>query len=267
MASTLSAPAARRTGSLLVLGAALAGLAGCGAGVPNRLDFSDTEKVKVTEIVLTGGSGDVIVRTAPIAETRIKRTVSYRNATEPGATYRLAGTVLTVDTDCGSTCSVSYDIEAPAGVAVRGTLRSGDVHLTNVATADVEVSSGNVDVTGATGAVKVQARSGDLTVADVHGATQLVATSGDIIGTGLGGGSLSVEATSGDVDLTLSKPGSVTVKATSGNINLTVPTGAYNVNASASSGELVQVGIVDDPAAKNVLDVRATSGDVSVTQG
>jgi hypothetical protein len=267
MAPTLSAPAARRTGSLLVLGAALAGLAGCGAGVPNRLDFSDTEKVKVTEIVLTGGSGDVMVRTAAIAETRIKRAVSYRNAAEPGVTYRLAGTVLTVNTDCGSTCSVSYDIEAPVGVAVRGTLRSGDVHLANVATADIEVSSGNVDVTGATGAVKVRARSGDLTVTDVHGATQLVATSGDILGTGLGGGSLSVESTSGDVSLALSKPGSVTVRATSGDVNLTVPAGAYNVNATATSGEVAQVGIADDTTAKYVLDVRATSGDVSITQG
>ena len=208
MASTLPAPVTRRTGSLnlrrtgslIVVGAVAAAVAGCAGGVPNRLDFSDTEKVKVTEIVVTGGSGDVVVRTAAIAETRIKRVVRYRNG-EPGQTYRLDGTVLHVDTDCGDHCNVSYDIEAPTGVAVTGTLGSGDVALTNVAATDLLVNSGDVRVTGATGAVKLETHSGDIDVRDVHGVTQLTANSGNITGTNLGGAALAADVTSGDIDL------------------------------------------------------------------
>jgi hypothetical protein len=273
MASTHPAPVThrtgslnlRRTGSLIVVGAVAAAVAGCAGGVPNRLDFSDTEKVKVTEIVVSGGSGDVVIRTAAIAETRIKRMVRYRNA-EPGPTYRLDGTVLHVDTDCGDNCNVSYDIEAPTGVAVTGELGSGDVTVTNVASTDLMVNSGDVTVKGATGAVKLETHSGDIDVRDVHGATQLTASSGNITGTNLGGAALAADVTSGDIDLRLSKPGPATVKATSGDVSLMVPDGSYQVRASVSSGDK-NVTVPNDPAATNLLDVRATSGNLTIGRG
>jgi hypothetical protein len=271
MAPTLSPPLVLRAGSLLVAGVvvggvALTALAGCGSGVPTRLDFSDTEKVKVTEIVVTGGSGDVVVRTAPIAETRINRVLTYRDVHEPGATYRLAGTVLTVDTDCGRTCSVSYDIEAPAGVAVSGELGSGDVTMTNVGSTDLQVGSGDINLVGATGAVTLGTRSGDIRVRDLTGASQLSATSGDIDGSGLGGGAIVADAKSGNIQLKLSRPGSVTAKATSGDITLVVPDAAYQVRTSANSGDS-NVDVPNDAAGKFVLDVHANSGDVTVSRG
>lgn len=273
MASTLPASATyrtgslnlRRTGSLIVVGAVVAAVAGCAGGVPNRLDFSDTEKVKVTEIIVSGGSGDVVVRTAAIAETRIKRVVRYRN-TEPGPTYRLDGTVLHVDTDCGDNCNVSYDIEAPSGVAVTGELGSGDVSLTNVAATDLLVNSGDVTVAGATGAVKLETRSGDIAVRDVHGVTKLTARSGNITGTNVGGAALAADVTSGDIDLRLSKPGPATVKSTSGDVSLLVPAGSYQVRASVSSGDK-DVTVPNEPAATILLDVHATSGNVTIGRG
>jgi hypothetical protein len=260
------APLLVRVGGLVLIAVAATALTGCDGGVPTQLSFSDTEKVKVTEIVVTGGSGDVMVRTSAIGETRISRTVTYRGGQEPGVTYKLAGTVLNVDTRCGSNCSVSYDIEAPTGVAVRGSLGSGDVALTGVATADVTVGSGNVGVVGASGAVKVKTRSGNIVVQDLKGAAHLVATSGNIEGMGLGSGALIAEATSGDIELTLARPGPVTAKATSGNVGLMVPDGSYQVRTSAASGEQT-VDIPHDPAAKHLLDVRATSGDVRISRG
>ena len=260
------APLLLRVGGLVLIAVAATALTGCDGGVRTRLSFSDTEKVKVTEIVVTGGSGDVMVRTSAIGETRIRRAVTYRDGQEPGVTYRLTGTVLNVDTRCGSTCSVSYDIEAPTGVAVRGTLGSGEVSLIGVATADVTVGSGNVGVTGASGAVKLRTRSGNIVVQDLKGAAHLVATSGNIEGAGLGTGTLLAEATSGDIQLTLARPGPVTAKATSGNVALMVPDGSYQVRASAASGQQM-IDIPHDPAAKHLLDVRATSGDVRILRG
>ncbi len=260
------APLLGRIGGLALIAVAATALTGCDGGVPTQLTFSDTEKVKVTEIVVAGGSGDVMVRTSAIGETRIGRTVTYRDGQEPGATYKLTGTVLNVDTNCGSNCSVSYDIEAPTGVAVRGALGSGEIALTGVATADVTVGSGNVAVTEASGAVKARTRSGNIVVQDLKGAAHLVATSGNIEGMGLGSGALIAEATSGDIELTLSKPGPVTAKATSGNVGLMVPDGSYQVRTSATSGEQM-VDVPHDPAGKHLLDVRATSGDVRISRG
>jgi hypothetical protein len=255
-----------RVGGLVLIAVAATALAGCDGGVPTRLTFSDTEKVKVTEIVITGGSGDVMVRTSAIGETRIWRTVTYRDRQEPEATYKVTGTVLSVDTRCGGDCSVTYDIEAPTGVAVRGTLGSGEVSLTGVATADVTVGSGNVAVTAASGAVKARTRSGNIVVQDLKGAAHLTATSGNIEGMGLGSGAVVAEATSGDINLTLARPGPVTAKATSGSVALMVPDSSYQVRTSAASGEQ-SVDVPHDPAAKHLLDVRATSGDVRISRG
>ena len=247
---------------VLLAAASAAVLAGCG-GVGARLTFSDTEKVKVTEIVMTGGSGDVTVRTAAINETRINRIV-HHNA-DPGQTYRLDGTVLHIDTNCGHDCSVSYEIEAPTGVAVRGELRSGDVGLTGVGATDVTLTSGDIMVRGATGTVQAQSTSGDITVMDSKAAVTIQATSGDIRAMNVGGGPVSARVTSGDVDVKLTEANSVTAEANSGDVNVIVPAGSYRVGADTGSGDDRVVGIVNDPSAKNVINVHTGSGDATIS--
>jgi hypothetical protein len=253
---------ARRAGALTIIAVTTIALAGCG-GVGAKLTFNDTEKVKITEVDMTGGSGDITVKTSAINETRITRIV-HRNA-DPGKSYRVDGTVLHVNTDCGMNCSVSYEIEAPTGVAVVGKLSSGNVGLTDVASADVTVTSGNVAVNGATGAVKAQATSGDISVLGTKGPVSLRATSGDVRAVNLSGGPIEVVATSGDVDLNVAVPTSVNASASSGNVHLMIPGGSYRVDAAAGSGDTHIAGITDDQTAKNVLNLRAGSGDVDVT--
>ena len=77
------------------------------------MTYDDTEKAKITDIVLTGGSGDVTITTAPVTETTITRVI--RRSTNPGESYRLVGTTLNIDTTCGVDCSVTYEIKAPPG--------------------------------------------------------------------------------------------------------------------------------------------------------
>jgi hypothetical protein len=262
MAPNISAPLARRAGSVLVVGAAVAALAGCGNGVPTRLEFSDTEKGKITEIVVSGSSGTIAVSRSSTTETQIRRVVEYRGA-EPTATYTVTGSVLAIDTNCGHNCWVSYEIEAPAGVAVTGELGSGELTLSDVSTADVTVRSGNVDVSAASGAVSVVARSGNITVHDLLGAAKLVATSGNIEGTGLGAAAVVAETRSGNIELALTKAGSVTAKANSGNVRLAVPDGSYQVRSSARSGE-EQIDFISDATSKNLLDVATSSGNVEI---
>jgi Putative adhesin len=250
----------RRAGVVVLALVTTAALAACG-GIGARLTFTDTEKAKVTEIAMQGGSGDVTVHTAAVTETTIKRVVQH--SSDPGPSYRMDGTVLLIDTSCGPDCTVSYDIQAPAGVTVTGGVTSGDVRLTDVKSADVTLTSGDIMINGATAGVKAISRSGDMTVAGGKGPVTLQAGSGDVRAVDLAG-PVNARTNSGNVDVTLTTPASVTAQASSGDVRITVPAGAYQVRTDTGSGD-ASVGIADDPSATNVLDVRTRSGDVTIS--
>lgn len=255
---------ARRAGAVTLIAATTAALAACGNGIGARLTYDDTEQVKVSKIVLAGGSGDVTVTTAAVADTRIKRIVRS-NDSDPETSYTLAGTVLTIDTNCGPRCSISYEIQAPTGVAVTGRLGSGTIGLTDVATADVSVGSGDIYLQRATGAVSAKTGPGDIEAIGLRGPATLVAGSGDVRATDLAGGAaVRAQTSSGDVNVVLTEAASVTARAGSGDVELTVPEGPYQVKSQHGSGDTEMVGITNDPTAKLLLDVQAGSGDVRV---
>ncbi|BCJ51527.1 hypothetical protein Asp14428_30020 [Actinoplanes sp. NBRC 14428] len=262
----MTARLSRRAGALtLVAAAAAATLTGCDQGFgAAKLTFDDTEKVKITEVVVSGTRGDVSVRTAPIAETRIKRIVRSDGA-DPGVSYRLTGTSLAVDTSCGPNCRVSYDIEAPTGVAVRGELTSGGLNLVQVGSADVTVNSGEIHLDRITGRTTATARSGNIVAEGLAGPATLTTRSGNIDGTNLtGGNAITAEATSGNIELELMQPASVTARVSSGNVDLAVPPGAYRVAHHVGSGDF-ESDVSSDPKATAVLDVRAGSGNATIT--
>jgi hypothetical protein len=244
--------------------ATLVALAGCAALPQRRLDFSHTEQVKITEIVLRPGSGSLVVHTAPVSNVEVKRVVRY-GGDEPGPTYRVEGTVLTLDTDCGWRCSVSYTIRAPQGVAVRGENGSGDIELNDVAQADVKVGSGSITVTRAAGAVKAQTGSGDVTVAESAGPVWVRTGSGSVEGVSLGAAGVDATTGSGDISLTLNSPGPVRARAGSGSVELTVPAGAYRLSTRTGSGSM-DVRIPSDPGAPHLLDIETGSGDITLSQ-
>ncbi|RZU52614.1 putative adhesin [Krasilnikovia cinnamomea] len=249
----------RRAGAFTLMFAAAAALSGCG-GIGAQLTFHDVEKVKVTEIRLTGSVGDVAVRTSAIGETRITRLV--RSGTDPAGGYSLDGTVLTLDTNCGPDCTVSYDVEAPAGVAVRGGLRSGDITLTGVGPTDVSLTSGDIVVHDAAADLKAVTTSGNISVEGGKGPATLRTTSGDLRADRVGG-PVQAKSTSGDVTVELAAPGPVTAEATSGDVLVRVPEGSYHVQADSRSGES-RVEFPDDPKSANVITARTTDGNVTV---
>jgi hypothetical protein len=257
---------ARRAGAVTLIAVSAAALAGCGGGIGARLTYDDTEKVKVSEIVLTGGSGDVTVTTAAISETRIKRIVRTDGSADPQSSYQLAGTVLTLDTSCGSQCQVSYEIQAPTGVGVRGKLGSGTLALNDIATVDVNVGSGDIAIDGASGTVSLKSGSGDILANDLRAATTLVTGAGDVDARGLTGGkAVRAQTGSGDLRVEVTQAASVTARTGSGDVELMVPDGAYQVKTRNGSGDAELLGLVDDPKATNVIDVQTGSGDARVT--
>jgi hypothetical protein len=249
-----------RAGAITLAAATLIILAGCGS-VGGKLTFHDTEKVKITDIVLNGHGGDVIVRTAAIAETRITRTI--RDTGDPEQSYRIDGTTLLLDSRCGPHCNTSYEVEAPAGVNVRGKLTSGTVSLTDVGTTDVTLTSGDVLVQGATGLVKVTATSGDVQVNNAKGGATLWVTSGNVNAIDISG-PVDAKLASGDLTVQMTTAAPVTAKVGSGDLRLRVPAGGYQIRRQQGSGDTELNGITNDPAAKTVLDLKVDSGDMTV---
>lgn len=241
---------------------AVAGLVGCDDVARTRLDYSNTEKVAVKEIIIEPGSGNVTVSTSDVRQVDIRRVVHYRGS-EPDTMYQVDGEVLRIDTECGRFCSIDYEIVAPKGVMIRGGLGSGDLSLSGVSTVDIETGSGNIGIAEASGAVKVKTGSGDMTIADVGGDLDARTGSGNIEARGLAGSANTVRTGSGDISLTLAKSGGVRTHTGSGNVDLSVPTGSYRIDARTGSGEKV-LGVPNSPTGTYLLDLETGSGDITL---
>lgn len=247
--------------ALILAAVSLGALAGCDGAVGARMTFDDTEDTRITEIVLTGGSSDLLVNTdASATGTRIRRVVD--GGTDPGSSYEMSGGVLTLKGDCGPDCGVDFEITAPAGVGVRGELRSGDVTLSGVGAVDLRLTSGTVMVERGTGPVKLRASSGDLMV--IGGSEVNMETTSGNLQVREATGPVTARANSGDIDLDLSSPASVTASVNSGEVSVMVPSGAYQLKTWSGSGDEEILGVTDDAKATNVLDLRTRSGDLSV---
>jgi DUF4097 and DUF4098 domain-containing protein YvlB len=256
--------ALHRTTVALGAAAALIVLAGCDTLSFRRLDFDNTEAVKITRITVLPGAGDVVVHgSGSAAEVRIKRVLRYQGG-QPDAKYEIKGDELILDTECGNRCTVSYEVTTPEGVAVRGETGSGNIELARVGAVEMKLGSGDVRVTGSTGAVRAETGSGNIEIDDVVGPVSLRASSGDVSGRRLGG-QVDAETSSGNVTIELDKPVSARAHASSGDVQLVVPTGRYRVRSSTGSGD-TQLGVADDPTASLVLDIGTGSGNVTVTQ-
>jgi putative adhesin len=209
---------------IAVAAAAATVLAGCGV---TRHTFDSAVPGKITRVVLEGGNGAVTLRIAAGATTRITRTTT--RSSDPGKTYHLDGTVLRVDTSCGLRCSEDYDIRTPGRVAVSGKLASNKLTLDGISTADVSVSSGNIEISGATGAVRART---------------------DI----------------GSIKVTLTAAASVTAKTSSGNVTVAVPPGKYRVKAATAAGGKVRSAVTDTDGAADTLDLGTSRGNVTITR-
>ena len=77
MALNPAAPAVRYAGALVLITVLSAALTGCEPGGGwSQQTFNDTEKAKITEVVIDGGDGTVAVHTSAINETRISGSFS-----------------------------------------------------------------------------------------------------------------------------------------------------------------------------------------------
>ena len=154
---------------------------------------------------------------------------------------------------------------SPSRVAVRTLSRRGDNEVTYTLTVPVGTSlelSGNstdIDVRGVCGEASISITSGDLTLACAQGAVSVQSISGDIVISDIRSGSLDVSVSSGDVDIRNVRA-SVRVRSTSGEIDLS-DVDAAEVTAETVSGEVAFAGRIHDGGRYRF---EAHSGDVTV---
>lgn len=220
-------------GFVACLVAAFAGL----FAVDTLLDSQKTEKFAVTapvhELVVAAAAGDVKVVATDAGRVTVSRTTHWVTS-EPKTSQATSGGVLRLADDCGGwtplRCETSYRIEVPRGLAV-----------------DVHADSGDVDVRGVTGAVR------------------LSSDSGDVSGRGLAGARVRATSDSGDVHLGLvSSPSSTEAQTDSGDVDVELPRGEYALDANTDSGDTSVHGIVRYDRADHVVRAHSDSGDVTV---
>ncbi|WP_240942127.1 DUF4097 family beta strand repeat-containing protein [Planosporangium thailandense] len=258
-------------------------LGGCGLLPDKEIRDERALTGTITTVAITGGSGGVTVSGSSDGSVHVKRRVRYSGA-KPGSTDSVQGDRLVLNTSCGRGCSVDYEVTGASNLRVTGHNGSGNLTLTDIATASVDVGSGDIRVRGASGdvtaragsgnielssiggAVVTRTDSGNLRLTGVAGAAIAQAGSGNIDATGLRGSSATAHTGSGNTTLVLAVAQDVDAASGSGNVRVTVPGGqSYRVRATTSSGNSRVHVPVSDSAAHRIT-LHSGSGNVTVEQ-
>jgi len=245
-------------GGIVLIGVGLATAFGWGWGS----DFENTKTLSETirSVKLDGDSGSVKIR-AGSGPATVHQKIDYHWRGNPGDTFfRVEGDQLVL-ADCGTNCSVDFEVVVPANIPVTGKVDSGGLDIAGMASVDVRADSGHARVEDVPGLVKLRLDSGGIDLRDV-GEVQLHADSGSISGTGLRGPA-DVTSSSGSVELSLAEPNNVKVKADSGSVEVAVPGGPYRVLGDSDSGHR-DIDVPTDGTAPHTLDLTTDSGSVTV---
>lgn len=136
---------------------------------------------------------------------------------------------------------LDFEVTLPAGLAVVVHDSSGEATISDVGTADVQDSSGDLTIRGVHGDLKVNDSSGDLTIEDVTGHVSILDSSGGIEVTRAG--SVTVEAdSSGSIEINHVNGNVVIEEDGSGGVDVTDVGGDFVVK-SKGSGHISSDGV------------------------
>ncbi|MCX4748452.1 DUF4097 domain-containing protein [Kitasatospora sp. NBC_01287] len=220
---------ARVLGYTAITGFVAVGMAGCfWSGAQQHKDVGYAIDQPVRTLVIQGRTGNIRVVGAGSA-VRVSEHQDYQHQ-QPVSTHTVADGTLTLTYSCPDDCGIDYQVDVPAGTAVRISAGTGDVHLSGL----------SAEVRAATGTGQVEAL-------------------------GLTSGTATLTSDTGDVSATFTTaPGSLTATTATGNVKVVLPNGGYAVTAEADTGS-VKVTVPQDAASGHAIDARSSTGDVTVT--
>lgn len=201
----------------------------------------------IAHLAVDTDSAGIVVVPAAGPKSYVELDVTYWSDA-PDYEVRLDGSTLRVVMDCHWGCDGGFVIRIPAS-----------------ATASVDSSSGDIEISERDGDVEVWSSSGDIDLVAVSGAAWAEAASGDIRGVGLQSPSFYATAASGDIEARFETRAEVIdLETASGDIELEVPAGGYELSIASDSGRERVRGVYDDGASAASIRAHAASGDVSV---
>ena len=160
---------------------------------------------------------------------------------------------------------VSYQVTAPASVAIRLNSMSGDATIRGMkGDISAEVMSGNIGISGAARVSKAHTFSGDVTLTDIDTADELTAgtISGDVLLQRVKARRVDIDVTSGDITARELSSEGATLKSLSGTIEFTsqiAKGGRYEMQAHSGDIHFMPSG-----GAGYELQVRSFSGEIDV---
>jgi hypothetical protein len=227
---------------------ALALLGGAGIWSANRAEHEYTSAAVITKapralLSLHTGSADVKVSPGTGTAIRIERRSRWIGERPTHSMTERADGQIVLDDHC------------PGGISVPVALFS--FHDGCSITYEVQVPAGQ--------AISIDGGSGDIELRDLDGRVTAIAGSGDLSASGLISRSVALSAGSGDISATLDRaPVTLRAIAGSGDVSLHVPGDAYRLTVSTGSGDRSVSGLSDHPASKRSIVARTGSGDISV---
>ncbi|HEU5156951.1 MAG TPA: DUF4097 family beta strand repeat-containing protein [Streptosporangiaceae bacterium] len=210
-----------------------------------------------------GGEGDIRIHTGPGTGAAIHRTIHYHGSRKPQPSQQVTNGVLTFVKGCGD-CSIDYDLTVPASVHVRIRNGGGSIRVADVAAADIQAGSGDVNVRNVRGPVRAHTGSGSVRVDSVGAQNDLHTSSGDISAAAVHGGTLLANTGSGSLRLRFdAAPVNVRAVTGSGDLSIELPPGRYRIDSATGSGDK-NINVPEDPAATAMVYAKTGSGSLRV---
>lgn len=145
------------------------------------------------------------------------------------------------------TCSTDFRLEVPAGVDVQARVVTGELRLEQVGRVEAELTTGDVEILGATGEVGIEV------------------TTGDIVAHGLDVRTAWAEVTTGSVQMSLEAPFEVLdVEAVTGSIDLRVPQGCYDLDLDVVTGQIDTWGVDCGCPDEASIRARVVTGSIDL---
>jgi hypothetical protein len=264
-------------GAVLVTGATVAAVTGCGVHLTSTTYHSDNSydvRGPLGKLTVKLDSDNVRIVGTDATKISVHERLSYSKNRKPTPDHTVDGGTLTLGYKCrgGITigfnrCSVAYTVQVPRSMSVEVHNDSGQVTLNGIG-GNVDASASSGDITGTDlrgGQVTLRADSGQIRLTGVTGSVRASASSGSIRGEDLRGAKVIANADSGQVSLRFTAvPTDVRVEASSGNIMLWLPGGqSYAVDATADSGNR-SIRVPTDLASPRKIKAIADSGNVII---
>lgn len=211
-----------------------------------------TETVTIDEpihaVVIDNGTGDVTVR--PHDDPGARVDAKFYGDGPDGSWLRVEDGVLHVVVDCKGCCGADLALTVPAAAEL-----------------DIELGTGDVEVSDRSGSVDVDLGTGDIELERVGGALVLSVGTGDIEGEELAGPAASAELGTGDISLDFEPQApleTVAIEIGTGSVELQVPDGAYDLDLQTGTGEVSTDDLRHEAGADRRIAVSVGTGTIDV---